>query len=106
MEVASKLLMPWNTVRDGRDFHQVIGEFHLSSTTTMGFKAIDKVVFTERGCVEAHPQHPETARVLRMVPLYPHKAALRARLCQCPCPGVGPRQKIPKVSPANADYLH
>ena len=31
-------------------------------------KAIDKVVFTERGCVEDQPQHPGTARVLRLVP--------------------------------------
>ena len=49
-------------------------------------KAIaDKVVFTERGGVEDQPQHPETARVLRLVPLYPHTAGLRARLCQWPC---------------------
>ena len=44
-------------------------------------KAMDKVVFTERGCVEDQPQHPETARGLRLVPLSPHTAALRARLC-------------------------
>ena len=47
--------------------------------------AIDKVVFTERGCVEDQPQRPGTARVLRLVPLYPHAAALRARLCRWPC---------------------
>ena len=49
------------------------------------FKAIDKVVFTERGCVEDQPQHPKTARVLRLVPLAPPTAALRARLCQWLC---------------------
>ena len=47
-------------------------------------KAIDRVIFTERGCVEGQPQDPETARVLRLVPLYPNTAALRTRLCQWP----------------------
>ena len=58
-------------------------------------KAIDKVVFSERGCVEDQPQHPETALVLRLVPLYPHTAALRARLCQWPWLAAGlPQESV------------
>ena len=49
--------------QNGRRYPQQFGDAALSR------KAIDKVVFTERGCVEDQPQHPETARVLRLVPL-------------------------------------
>ena len=63
---------------------QVENRRYFVNGPALRFKAIDKVVFTARGCVEDQPQHPETAQVPRLVPLYPHTAALRARHCQWP----------------------